>query len=285
MSDVKWANVAELEETLESIAEIIREKNDSINLYTMEQMPYGILTIPKINAEGCSYDDIARGCINAEVYLTTNAGEYTFFNRKITKLSGTFTTSGHYAFQNNKRLIEVDLPNFLGGNNFYVFSGCSSLTTVKLPKLRQMSTRYFYQDTSLVNVAFQELGMVSQQCFQGASKLEGFDFLGEKNGSIDPQIMSQAWINTKLDKLIIRSTTTTTPLSNIDAFSGTMFATDKSGGILYVPQSKIDDYKTATNWTLLFGDDRDEGYANNRILAIEGSQYENYYVDGTEIGG
>ena len=48
-----------------------------------------------------------------------------------------------------------------------------------------------------------------------------------------------------------------------------------SGGTLYVPQALISTYQSATNWSTILG------YANNQILPIEGSIYENQYADGT----
>lgn len=68
-----------------------------------------------------------------------------------------------------------------------------------------------------------------------------------------------------------------TELNNINAFMDTPFASGKAGGTLYVPQSQIAQYEQATNWSTILG------YANNSIVAIEGSQYENYYADGTPI--
>ncbi|MBR2554291.1 MAG: leucine-rich repeat protein [Aeriscardovia sp.] len=67
------------------------------------------------------------------------------------------------------------------------------------------------------------------------------------------------------------------PLANTNAFQGSAFANNGSGGTLYVPSALIASYQAASNWSTILG------YANNSIVAIESSQYENYYVDGTPI--
>ena len=66
-------------------------------------------------------------------------------------------------------------------------------------------------------------------------------------------------------------------LGNINNFNSTPFASGGTGGTLYVPQSLISSYQSATNWSTILG------YANNQILPIEGSIYETQYADGTPI--
>lgn len=66
-------------------------------------------------------------------------------------------------------------------------------------------------------------------------------------------------------------------LPSLNCFQETPFASDGSGGTLYVPGSLISSYQTASNWATILG------YAHNSIVAIEGSPYENYYADGTPI--
>jgi len=100
--------------------------------------------------------------------------------------------------------------------------------------------------------------------------LHGFYFTENING---PYIFQHS----KLSTLILRQETKVAGLSNINSFGYTPFASDGSGGTLYVPSALISSYQSATNWSTILG------YANNQILPIEGSQYENYYADGTAI--
>lgn len=81
---------------------------------------------------------------------------------------------------------------------------------------------------------------------------------------------------TALDTLILRGDSVPT-LANISAFNNTCFASGKTGGTLYVPQSLMASYQSASNWSTILG------YANNNIQKIEGSVYENAYADGTPI--
>lgn len=78
-------------------------------------------------------------------------------------------------------------------------------------------------------------------------------------------------------KLILRRTAGVATLSNLNSFDNSPFASNGTGGTLYVPQALITDYQNATNWSTILG------YTNNQILPIEGSEYEHYYADGTPI--
>ena len=72
--------------------------------------------------------------------------------------------------------------------------------------------------------------------------------------------------NNSFNTLIIRQSSVAT----IDGqtFQGTVFASGGTGGTLYVPQSMITSYQSASNWSTILG------YANNSIQKIEGSPYE-----------
>lgn len=82
--------------------------------------------------------------------------------------------------------------------------------------------------------------------------------------------------DTNLSTLIIRKSSVVAA-TNLNVFNNTPFASGGTGGTLYVPSAVISSYQSATNWSTILG------YANNSIQAIEGSQYENYYADGTPI--
>lgn len=79
----------------------------------------------------------------------------------------------------------------------------------------------------------------------------------------------------KLTDLVIRTDSVCT-LVNINAFDNTPFASNGTGGTLYIKKSlydhlgdgTADDYQSATNWSVILA------YTNNQILPIEGSPYE-----------
>ena len=77
---------------------------------------------------------------------------------------------------------------------------------------------------------------------------------------------------TQLSCVIFRAETKCS-LANIDAFKNTPFASGKAGGKLIVPRALVEEYKTATNWSVIWG------YGTNQFLALE-----DYTVDGTITG-
>lgn len=92
------------------------------------------------------------------------------------------------------------------------------------------------------------------------------------------------WEDSSLSTFILRSNTiVATGAGNI--FRGTPFASGGKGGTIYIPKNLYDhlgdgseyDYKSATNWSTV------DGYGTITWAQIEGSQYENYYADGTPI--
>ena len=109
-------------------------------------------------------------------------------------------------------------------------------------------------------------------CFAESSSIKTIDF-----GPNMPDW--NAWFfsgDSSLSTVIIRKASVA-GLTNINVFNATPFASGGSGGTLYVPSSLISSYENASNWSTILG------YANNSIVAIEGSAYETTYADGTII--
>ena len=87
-----------------------------------------------------------------------------------------------------------------------------------------------------------------------------------------------------MDTLIIRGTSRS-QLININALSNTPFKNGGGGGTIYIPKALYDhlgdgtslDYKSATNWSTV------DGYGTITWAQIEGSEFEQYYADGTPI--
>lgn len=137
------------------------------------------------------------------------------------------------------------------GANACAYSG---LTAVALPKIRYMYTYPFSHCKKLKAADFGGTPSANEGFIRGAV------FLGD----------------TIFDTLVLRANTVW-KMTDIGMFSDTPFASGKSGGTLYVPQAMISEYQSANNWSTILG------YPNNRIMAIEGSPYEHYYVDGRPI--
>ena len=98
--------------------------------------------------------------------------------------------------------------------------------------------------------------------------------LGPSVPSVDGYGFSNA---NSCDTIILRKTDGVVSLANTSNTMGGKWYSNGTGGTLYVPFALISEYQTATNWSVFMG------YPNNHIEAIEGSQYEHYYADGTPV--
>lgn len=166
------------------------------------------------------------------------------------------------AFNNGLSTVTaVNLPKWTGLNSNSVnatnhFRSMGNVETIVLPNCAHFGGYECASDAKLETV-----------CLGGQSEYSGTKYI--RTGAFNAC--------TNLKKLILYSDTAWT-LDNTSAFTNSPFASGKSGGTLYVPQSLISTYQSATNWSTILG------YANNSILAIEGSEYEHYYCDGTPVG-
>jgi len=201
---------------------------------------------------------------------TVSAPNVAYFTQLITNASG----NGSFVFESCGRLQSVSFPELVdAGSGGYTFSKCSALKNVHMPKTT-FPTYMFDACTSLVNIA---LG------YGRASRAETGTYMFFKCTSLAAVDLSNvSKINANLlrgssaNVLILRDTTLTA-LGSTGAFDVSAFASNGAGGTLYVPSALVSSYQSATNWSTILG------YANNSIQAIEGSQYENYYADGTPI--
>lgn len=183
--------------------------------------------------------------------------------RTITSVSNDIITDvGISAFAQCKSLTSVDLPNAttINGSSFL---GCSYLVNVNLPKVTSIASSAFNQCARLTNINIPEVTSVLSNAFYSCSSLIELDF--HKLTSIATQSFSGSG---SLETIIIRTNSMAT-LDNIDAFNGTRFAAGGSGGTIYVPQSLKSTYEANATWAALLALN-----ANNQILAIEGSPYE-----------
>ena len=155
------------------------------------------------------------------------------------------------SFALNHQLQKVFL-SFRGGCDAYVFDGCENLEVVVFPNSHSTG-RY-----------------ACRNCY----KLRAYDTRG--NHTAATRVNDHCFINDPLfDTLIYGGNRL--PILDLNAFDGTPFASNGTGGKLYVRQDMIASFQSAANWSTLLS------YPNNQILAIEGSYYETHYADGTPI--
>lgn len=165
-------------------------------------------------------------------------------------VSETATIIGTRNFQNCTSLERVYLP--LANNNANTapgqFSGCSALRDVYIPVWRRPQGSLFKNCVSLEKVDLPMAYELQNEVFSGCVKLKALSLRNFANNGV-------------------------VTISNMNAFTGTPFAEGGTGGVLLIPSALVESYKTATNWSVIYG------YGHNRFLALE-----DYTVDGTTTG-
>lgn len=200
----------------------------------------------------------------------------------IVSVTSSTTTQVHTAaFYGCTNLESISFPEIIGfggnaeGSIYHteMFRNCSKLNSVYAPKAAWVQGQCFHSCTSLTVIALPACKTIRNQCFYGCNHLEAADFGGTTFQMTDQNIFTNC---SAFQTLVIRATSVAS-LSNVNCFNNTPFASSGSGGTIYVPNSLISTYQSATNWSTILG------YANNSIQKIEGSYYETHYADGTAI--
>ena len=176
------------------------------------------------------------------------------------------TSIGQNAFIGCDVLTSVNMPNVTSIGT-RAFSGCTKLPSVDFPNVTKIGSYAFDSCYALTGVKFPNVATIETYAFQKCSALASVDF------SSATGIKTYAFNNSsELNTVILRGVPAC-GLANINAFTGTPFASGKAGGKLLVPRSLVESYKTATNWSVIWG------YGTNQFLALE-----DYTVDGTITG-
>ena len=161
-----------------------------------------------------------------------------------------------HAFSDCSSLASVDLPAATeAGMN--AFSECSSLASVNLPLVTKLGQSCFQYCESLTDAHFLKLASIPNMCFYGCSHLkkvkadvatsvfnafqnctllEVLDILGGSSWTFNANLGS-----TNLKSLVIRATD-----GVMSCGSSTYFNAQAS---IYVADSLVDAYKSATNWS------------------------------------
>lgn len=178
--------------------------------------------------------------VNGEDYLAY------VLNKEITELVNSKVKKIESYFQkDNKNLLRVDLPALteMGEQNF---SGCSKVTSIKLPALVKMSSGEF-GSTKCTQMYFPSLetmkgwGYNFNQC--GSLKRVYFPKLTEEIGNREFENCNQ------MDTVILGANVVV-PLKGTIAFTRTPIALyNNKVGYVYVPRALVDSYKSATNWS------------------------------------
>lgn len=200
-------------------------------------------------------------------------------NAEITDFSAAAVTRiGERDFWNCSNLTNVTMPELMYAGQAsiadaslayttwcHAFQECHKLGNINLPKLQTAGAGLFYrcgygQSTYNAVIVLPAITLLGQNAFtQG--KFKAVDL-----GPNLTKLYNDTFYGGTYDTVILRSTTLVTA-NNRDAVRGITK--------LYVPSALVASYATATNWS------NDAG--SRTVLAIEGSQYETHYADGTPI--
>ena len=203
-------------ETLTNIANAIRAKSGSSATITPIQMS---TEIENISVGGGDIDALIDG--------------------SLTEITSNVTSVKHYAFTNCTALTSITLP-LAKTINSYAFSNCTALTSITLPLVDYLYAYAFTNCTALTSITLPLVEKVFAYAFSNITALTSITL---------PLLTS---IQTKgfhkcmnLKKLIIgiNITSKVAVLSNTDAF------VDNFSGFIYVPNTLVADYRTATNWS------------------------------------
>lgn len=187
-----------------------------------------------------------------------------FFNGKTALENVTFrslTNVGSASFRNCTGLISAALL-VVGALSTNLFYGCANLETVNAPVATSIGAQgTFYNCAKLSSLNAPKVETIWITSFYNCKLLHEMVFDGA------PTLQKNAYYQSGIERLVFRGDTLAT-LENVAAFSNTPFASNGTGGTLYVPQNLISQYEQATNWSVILA------YPNNQILPIEGSPHE-----------
>lgn len=194
-------------------------------------------------------DELVDAFITHTSTGTLLGGNYT--NDRITKV-------GYGAFYEDTTLTGFSGPNVTTVAD-YAFRGCSKVTSLNLPKLTKAGVSAFYQ-VNVPNLILPEVTTMGTYTFGGSTTNQTITLpkltVVQSNGfrqnegvtKVDlgacTSIYATGFFNCyKLATLIIR-TASVCSLSNTNAFTGCSALAN-----IYVPDTLVDSYKAATNWT------------------------------------
>ena len=211
-------------------------------------------------------------------------------SKQLTSLVLTETTfKTPYTFSTQNALLSVSAPNCLTIDTraTNLFENCPNLASIDFPKVYQIASGAFSK-SALTVVVLPCIEEFYGNAFLRCGSLTIAD-LGPKQANRNfSKLINSTYVFqycTNLTTLILRQSNKIAGLSNINALGHTPFDYGGTGGTIYIPKALYDhlgdnsslDYKAASNWSTI------DGYGTITWAKIEGSQYENYYADGTAI--
>lgn len=254
-------------------------KSISANGTGIDVKDYEFVDVSVSGGGGYGVEDIAVRNYTGDITLSGNTiREYAFAQSGISSINAPNVTSlGNYAFF--KSAVESAIFSSLSGQlseGVFREAKIVEITPTSFPLITRLASYAFAYSTTLTSAVIPNLGnndtnANGNSIFNGCTNLEVADLGNIYN------IPNNTFTNcSKLGVVVLRRNQVLT-MGNINAFQNTPYRTNGNTKVIYVPQAQVSSYQTATNWSQLYA-------ANNNVFQpIEGSQYENYYADGTPI--
>ena len=139
-----------------------------------------------------------------------------------------------------------------------------SLTELECAEITNLRDLAFQQHANITRVKFPNIVNITVSSLRSCPKLELVD-VGSKCLWIQANSMRDS---SSLKTLILRRTDAPVSFVHTTGLQGTPFYTGGTGGTVYCPSALIEQYQTATNWSVLYT----AGTCN--FVALEGSEYE-----------
>ena len=177
-------------------------------------------------------------------YIASNNPYYAYLeDRKIgTLLSTEITKVRNYGLIGRKSLIAIDLPKCTNVGS-YAFQDCTALSNVNLPECVFVSMYALADCEKLQNVNIPKCTRINSNTFESCKFLKKIEL------NLVETISYEAFWNCNLLECVkILNTKTVCALANKNALSGTKI--ESGNGYIYVPDNLIEQYKTATNWSV-----------------------------------
>ena len=175
------------------------------------------------------------------------------------------TNIRQYAFYNCISLTSLSFPNLVygwtGANiSSYAFASCKNLVTIDLPKAKSFDDGVFDSCWKLKEVYFPSMtGSISNSLFMSCFSLEKAIFPSAVTEiTADYLYVAPFFRCSNLRTLVLKSTTLI-ELKNSEALIGNItnaqvaLSPNYQGdnpGYIYVPKALVEEYKTATNWSV-----------------------------------
>lgn len=229
-----------------SICNAIRKKTGSSEPINHLDIPNEIEKIPT----GFNVDILLSKQVKHITTYVTEIPEYAFYKQTnlVSVEMPNATKIRNNVFENCVSLSSITIPGSVTSIGGSAFRGCRTLSNISLPEgITEIPNGCFIGDYKLLSINIPDsVTTLAYMCFSesGVKKADCKNVT-----TISQQAFRQATYkeNLGLNTLILRADTVCT-LSSTSAFTNTPIS--KGVGYIYVPDDLVEDYKSATNWTV-----------------------------------